>query len=452
MNKRFAPLLFFCAAGLATLLATVAPAPAQSFIRDAELEATIRAYATPIFQTAGLSPDAIKIYFINDKSLNAFVAGGRNLFIHTGLLMKAKDPLEVIGVIAHETGHIAGGHLAARKEALKGASQTALASFILGIGGAILTGRGEVAAAVIAGGQDLALKGALRYTRSQESAADQAAVRYMEITRQSPRGLRNFMQGLAGQEALLTANQDPYLRTHPISRDRVAFFERATEASPYADEPASADLREKHRRLVAKLTGFLEPSHIVLARYPKSDQSRAARYARAISAFRSRDLKPALEGIGALLREEPENPYFHELMAQMLFESGYLAEALAPAEAAVRLLPNEPNILLALARTQIELNQPQLDQAALKNLSLLLREEPANAFAWRLLATAHGRLGNEDMLMLALAEASLYEGRFVEAVARSKRAQGLFAKNTPSWLRAQDVEFEARRRLQLRQN
>ncbi len=207
LRTRPVPLLAALLLALSLLAPDQARAQGRNFIRDAEIEGIIRGYATPLFQAAGLTPQAIDVYLIQDRSLNAFVAGGRNMFIHTGLLMRAEDPLQVIGVIAHETGHITGGHIAGRIGEMQKAQMTALASYLLGIGAALATGRPEAAAAVISGGQDIALKGLLTYTRGQEQAADQAAVRLLNGTGQSPRGLLEFLRIMRGQEVLLRANQ-----------------------------------------------------------------------------------------------------------------------------------------------------------------------------------------------------------------------------------------------------
>jgi predicted Zn-dependent protease len=209
-----------------------------------------------LFQSAGLSPSAVDIILIDDPSLNAFVAGGQNIFLHTGLLMRADSAGQVIGVIAHETGHIVGGHIAARINEMREASKSLLVTYLLGIGAAIATGRGEIAAATISGGSDIALKSILSYTRGQEQAADQAATRLLQATGQTPEGLLEFMEILGGQEALLSTNQDPYLRTHPVTRERISFLSHALEESPYRGQPTSQEFERMHARTRAKLIGY----------------------------------------------------------------------------------------------------------------------------------------------------------------------------------------------------
>lgn len=447
VRKLPVPLLFVVILLLGALLPQRADADRLRLIRDAEIESIIRTYATPLFQAAGLSPQGIRLYLVQDRSLNAFVAGGLNMFINTGLLMQAEHPGQVIGVIAHETGHLSGGHLATRGTALEQTRGALIATYLLGIGAALATGEGGVGAAVISGGQDIALRGLLQYTRAQESAADQAAVTLLQATGQSPRGLLEFMEKLQGQEVLLTDNQDPYLRTHPLTQERVTFLENALRQSPYADTPPSAELVAMHDRMRAKLIGFLQPLGQVLRIYPEDDTSLPARYARAIAYYRVPDIEQALGEIDGLLAEAPGDPYFRELKGQMLLEHGRVAEALPEYQAAANALPDAPQIRQALAKAQIQLDDREMDRAALSNLAETLRQEPNNSSAWRLAAVAHGRLGDQGMTALALAESALARGRFAEARDRANHAIGLLQENSASWLRAQDLKNEAERRL-----
>lgn len=436
---------------VAGLLPGRATAQGMPLIRDAEVEHTIREYATPIFEAAGLNPQSIDVFLVRDDSLNAFVAGGQNLFLHTGLLRSATGPLQVMGVIAHEAGHIAGGHIAGRRQELQSSTTQLIASYILGLATAVATGSGDAASAVIAAGQGATIAGLLSYTRSQEGAADGAAVTYLERAGYSPKGLVEFMKTLEGQEVLLSGSQDPYLRTHPLTRDRIEFLRHALRESPYAHKDAPTRLNELHRRMLAKLDGFLQPPRRTLREY-EDDDSVPARYARAIAHYRVPDLDAALSIIDGLIAEFPDDPYFHELKGQMLFEHGRLREALPAYEKAVALEPDSALLRLGLARVQIGLNKPDLDQRALENLKQVLAEEPRNAFAWRLRAVAHGRAGDRGLTALALAEARLAQGNVVEARQQALRAQALLDKHTPPWLRAQDIKRVAVRRIEKRNN
>ncbi len=435
---------------LALLIATV-PVRAQAqnlpLIRDAEIENIIRTYATPLFQASGFSPQAIDVFLVRDSSLNAFATSGLRMFLHTGLLMKAEDPLEVIGVIAHETGHLAAGHTVTRPDAARTATTAVIASYVLGLAAALATGRGEIANAAIAGGQDIAIKGLLRYSRSQESAADQFAVKVLNGTEQSPRGLLDFLRLVGGQETLFSDRQDPYLRTHPVTAERITFMENQVRRSPYGQKPAPPNLIEMHARMRAKLFGFLEAPEQVLRRYPESDTSLAARYARATAHYQAGRVEKSLTLMNALIADYPDDPYFRELKGQILFDNGRVAEALPEYEAASRLLPGSAQIHLAAAQARLELNDPDQNAAALDHLTKTLQDEPGNSFAWRLNAIAHGRLGDVGMTALSLAESAIARGNAKEALDQSKRAQRILSEGSPAWLRARDLEQLSQRRV-----
>src|SRR3546814_438499 len=260
-------------------------AQGRSLIRDAEIEATIRDFATPLFHAAGLDPQSVDIFIVKDDSLNAFVAGGQNLFLHTGLLLRTRDPLELIGVIAHETGHISGGHLARTSDAISSASKLALVTTILGVAAAVASGNAGAGAAVALGGSNVAQRSFLEYSRAQESAADQAALTFLDQTGQSARGIAEFLRTLSGQELLSASRRDPYLNTHPITQDRVAAVEAHLAQSEYRDKPATEEQTLRHERMVAKLYAFLKPSAQTFRKYPESDTSLPARYARAIAYY-----------------------------------------------------------------------------------------------------------------------------------------------------------------------
>ncbi|GAB5467211.1 MAG: M48 family metalloprotease [Rhodospirillales bacterium] len=444
-------LVFLSAAWMA--LAASQPAQGQqlTFVRDTEVEDIIRDLARPIFLAARLNPEAVNVYLVQDRSLNAFVAGGQNLFLNTGLLARVDDPEALLGVIAHEAGHIAGGHIAQRRQQFEDASTGAILAQVVGILGAIASGRGEVAAAVISGGQDLALRGLLSYSRSNEQAADQAAVQYLEAAGLSPEGLLDFMNVLRGQEVLLARNQDPYLSTHPLTRERLVFLENQVANSPYRGKTSvSATDRARFERARAKVIGFLEPASMVSRNYPESDQSQPARYARTLLAYRSGRMEDALRGVDQLLAESPGDPFYLELKGQMLFERGRIAESLGPLQQASDALPNAPQIRQLLARAQIEQNTPESDRKAIVNLERVLDLEPNNAFAWRLISTPYNRVGETAKVHLALAEYWLARGDNERAGIEARRAMQALPAGSPDAQQAQDVFNEAERRLRTR--
>ena len=441
-------------AAVLVVVAVLLPARVEaqvSLIRDAEIESTIREYATPIFQAAGITPSSVEIFLVNDDSLNAFVTPGMRMFINTGLLEKAETPAQVIGVIAHETGHIAAGHNLGRRDEFDRAGLTALAAYLLGLGAAILSGSPELGQATIMAGQDIAIKSFLSFTRGQESAADQAAVRYLDAAQMDPSGLRDFFEILSDQMALLGQNQDPYLTTHPLTQDRITFLNQAVSESRYSGQQSDAHLVHQHKRMQAKLIGFLKPAQTVFRTYPEEDNSLYARYARAIAYYRRSDIDAALPVIDSLIEENPGDPYFYELRGQMLFEHQRIADALPAYQKAVELLPREPQLRLRLAEVQLALEDPQLTQPALDNLSFVLAEEPNNARGWRLASTAHARLGDKGQTSLALAEWNYARGEFREAVGQARAAQKTLQEHSPAWLRAQDLEQYAEREYRRKQ-
>jgi predicted Zn-dependent protease len=434
---------------LAALLAlsnsSAAFAQGRSLIRDAEIEATIRDFATPLFHAAGLDPDAIDIYIVKDDTLNAFVAGGQNLFLHTGLLLRTRDPLELIGVMAHETGHIAGGHLARTADAIESASKLALVSTILGVAAAVATGNAGAGAAVALGGGNVAQRSFLEYSRGQESSADHAALSYLDQTGQSAKGLDEFLRTLSGQELLSAARRDPYLNTHPLSQDRISAVDAHLADSPYRDKPATEDQIRRHARMVAKLYAFLKTPAQTFRKYPDTDTGLPARYARAIAYYEIPDFDKALAEIRALIRDYPEDPYFHELEAQILFESGRPAEALPAYEAAHRLDPKSGQIEVLLARCLLALNDPAADERAVRHMESAIQTEDDWSSAWREMAIAYGRVGRIGDSALALAEQFARENKWREAEGQAKRAQAQLPQGSPASLRALDLEELAKR-------
>ncbi|MDX9860200.1 MAG: M48 family metalloprotease [Rhodospirillales bacterium] len=419
----------------------VQPAAARTFkfIRDTEIENTIRVFSTPVFQAAGLDPSAIEVYIVNDPTLNAFVAGGQKLFLNTGLLMQSADADQVIGVIAHEAGHIAGGDLARLHDVMRKSSAQQILAMVLGAAAGIASGRGDVGAAIAAGGARTGQENFFQYSRSQEAAADAAAMRFLDATGTPATGLLEFLGTLADQELLSTRFQDPYLRTHPITRERVQALENHIKESTQPRRPPSLDHKRLHARMQAKLLAFLEPPSRTLGRFPESDTSLPARYARAIAYYKVPDLEKALPLIDQLIAEQPTDPYFHEMKGQMLFENRRAAEAIPSYEAAVRLLPSAPLLRLDLARIQLEMNDPVLLDAAIENLRIAQQAEPSSSWIWRNLAIAYGRKGDKGLSTLALAEEAYFRGNLREAREYAKRAEKLLPADSTAALQAQDI-------------
>lgn len=414
-------------------------AQGRTIIRDAEVEGIIHAYATPLFEAAGLEPDSVRIRLIQDSSLNAFVAGGRNMYIHTGLLLQSKGPNAVIGVMAHETGHIEGGHLSRTRAAMEDASMMQLIGTLLGAVAAVGTGRADLGQAVILGSQSTGQRAFLKYSRTQESAADQAAIRLMEENERSVAGLEGFLSQLGDQEILNPRLQDPYAQTHPLSRERIKTLQAHIKKSPYSDKEPSETEKMAHAIMVAKLYAFIEPFKNTMRKYPQTDQSYPARYARVIAHYRRPDLKTALPLLNELIAEMPQNPYLLELKGQMLFEHARPREALVAYRQALELLPDEPLLATELARVELEIGDPQLLDSAIEHFHLVHRLKGANAFTWRQLGIAYGRKGDIAMSSLALAESELRTGQLANAKFHAGRAESMLKAGTSAHLQAQDI-------------
>jgi predicted Zn-dependent protease len=418
-------------------------------IYDTEIEDTIRAYATPVLRAAGIEPEAVRIHLIGSPVLNAFVARGQRIFVTTGLLMTAEHPGQVIGVLAHETGHIAGGHLARLEGAMRDAEIPALLSQLFAAAAGVLARSPEAAVALGTGGDQIVRRSLLQFSRTQESSADRAGLEYLATTHQSARGLLEFLEVLEDQQVLTVSRaqqeQISYEMTHPLTRDRILYMREQVEKSPYSDVPVPPELMRRHVRMVAKLRGFMDPPAQTLRRYPETDTSFPARYARAIAHYRIPDTAKALSLVDALISESPKDPYLLELKAQILFESGQVKESIPPLESAVQVLPNAPLIRVALAHAQVEGNEPATLKAAVDNLQRALAIDQSIPLAWQLAASAYGRTGEMGLSALASAEYSYLIGKRDDARQMAERAQRQLKNGSPGWLRAEDI-LEATRR------
>ena len=406
-----------------------------SLIRDAEIEATLAQIAGPILEAAGLGRDAVSIYIVSDNQLNAFVAGGMNLFLNTGLLMRTEHAGQLAGVVAHEVGHISGGHLSRVGGAQRRAAAEMILATVLGAAAAV-AGAPALGTAIITGGQTYAQTGLMRFSRSQEQAADQAGVGYLDRVGISAAGLAEFFRILENQNVLAVSRTNPYLQTHPLTRDRIIFVESRVRGEGTGDLPAGWSAA--HGRMVVKLQAFLLDPREVLQRY-QGDDTLLGRYATTIALYRLPDLPAALKAIDGLLAEYPDDPYFHELKGQMLFENGRVDEAIAPYRKAVELKPDAPLLRIGLAQALTESNTPGADGDAIAHLEEAVAREPTNAGAWRLLGIAQGRSGFEGISNLSLAEYALLIGKQDDARLYAHRAEGKIAPSDPAWLRLQDV-------------
>jgi predicted Zn-dependent protease len=341
----------------------------------------------------------------------------------------------VAGVIAHEVGHIAGGHLSRVPAAANRATAEAILATLLGAATAAV-GAPELGAAIISGGQSYAQNNFMKFSRGQEQAADQAGVSYLDRAGMSSRGLAEFFRVLEKENVLAVSRMSPYLQSHPLTRDRINFVDNHVASSPLAEQPPGQ--AEAHARMVAKLHAFLDNPSDVLRRYA-NDQSVAGRYARAIASYRLPDLDQALADIDGLIAEHPEDPYFQELKGQMLFENGRIEESIAPFRDSVRLAPGSPLLEIGLGRALLESGDDANIQAAIGQFEDAVKSEPNNAFGWRLLGIAQGREGDEGLSNLSLAEYALLAGKPEDAMLYARRAESRIDPSNPAWLRLQDV-------------
>jgi len=441
--------------GLVTAAALVAAhGPAQAerggpkgppIVRDAEIEQLLKEYTQPILKAAGLSQQNIQVIIINDRGFNAFVADGRRIFVNAGALMESRTPNEIIGVLAHESAHIAGGHLARIREQLAAASTQSILAMILGVGAMVAASRsgntdmGQAGMAMMQGPQAAIQNSLFAYIRAQEDQADRGGVKFLTATGQSAKGMYDTFKRLADQVLYQTRYMDPYMQSHPLPAERVAALEGMAKSSPYWDKKDSPTLQARHDLMRAKLYGFIDRPDAVARRYGPGDTSLAARYARAISAYRFSDPRAAVAQIDALVHAQPQNPYFHELKGQALMEAGKPAEAIAPLRQAVQLSSNAPLIQIMLGQALIATNDRARGEEAVKLLQTALTREPESADAYSQLAMAYGQKGDLANADLASAKSAFMRGDFKTARELATRAKTRFPVGSPGWLKADDI-------------
>jgi len=428
----------------AALSVNYAWAQGMSLIRDTEIEDIIQAYADPIFEAAEITPNTVRIRIIADDSLNAFVTNGNRMFLNTGTLMAANSSSEVIGVIAHETGHIVGGHAVTFGDQMEAALRTTLLTTLLGVAAGVATGNSDLGMAVALGGQGTAQRQFLAFNRGQESAADQFALSALDETQQSAEGLYQFFDRISGQELLITDRQDPYIRTHPLTRDRMATIRGHLEKSPWSDQPPDPALEARHQRMVAKLYSFLKPHINTLRKYPESDVSVPGRYARSVAHYRRGRLDLSVPLIDGLIEEQPEDPYFWELKGQMLFENGRVEEGIEAYREANRLLPFAPLILVAMAHAMVESNDPKYVRETQDALRIALQRDPMDVFAWDLSAKSYAINDQPGLSAYAAAERALLMGQLGEVMRYVRKAEEEIPSGTPIWVRLQDIKSVTR--------
>jgi predicted Zn-dependent protease len=440
---------------IAALAASLAPAPASAqnlpLIRDTEIENLLNDYATPIFRAAGLGSGRIKVRIVQNDAFNAFVLDGRNVFVHTGTLTQAQTPNEVIGVLAHETGHITGGHMAALRARIAKDQTRALLAQILGIGlmvaGGVAGGDsarelGGAGQGVMYGGSEVVMRSLLAERRQQESAADQAGLTFLNATKQSGNGMLETFERFRQQEYISDAQKDAFARSHPLSTDRLARLRKLVEGSPYYRNKDAPSLQLRHDLMRAKLSGYLESPQAVFNRYPMTDQSLPARYARAIARFFQGGpdaLQASVAEVDALLHDRPDYPYFWELRGDLLMRAGKTATAIPSLRQALKLDPNASLIRVQLASA---LQTSDQSPAAIKESVALLRQsliDDESARAYRLLANSFYKMGKGPEADAMIAQAYFLDGDLKQAQLFAKRAQPKLRSGSPEWLKNDDI-------------
>ncbi len=438
------------AAFVAAVALVAQPAAAQSILRDAETEALLDEMAAPLVEAAGLEPGNVDIVMVNDRSINAFVAGGQAIYIHTGLIEAADTANEVQGVIAHELGHITGGHIVRYGEGMNEATGISLLSLLIGVGAA-LAGAGDAAMGAIMAGQRAALGKFLAFSRVQESAADAAGAEYLSTAGISGRGSLEFFRKLQNQEFRYGFSQDDeqaFVRTHPLSGDRMARLREVYTADPAWEAPDDSALQAKFMRIKAKLYGYQAEPARVLTAFPESRGDVPARYARAYAWHKDAQMDKALAETEALLAAAPRDPYFLELKGQILLESGRPAEALEPLRLATELTGNQPLIASMFGHALLATEDRTHHEEAEQVLRAAVARDRWNPFAWYQLGVVYAARGDMPRARLATAEQQSMSRQWPLALRSAQAAEAGLPKGSPDWIRAQDISLHARAELE----
>jgi predicted Zn-dependent protease len=417
---------------------TLQPVHAQSILRDAETEALFDEMSAPLIRAAGLEPRNVKIVLIGDNSINAFVAGGQAVYMHTGLILAASNANEVQGVIAHELGHVAGGHVITTSDGIKTATGITILSLILGAA-AIAAGAGDAGAGILAAGQQAALGKFLAFNRAQESSADLAGADYLSKAGISGRGSIAFFKRLQNLEFRYGIPQtDSYERTHPLSGERIAVLQGVYENDPAWNKPTDPAIEARFQRVKAKLQGYIDPKRALIV-YPTTDLTIPGRYARAYAWHRTAYPEQALAEATTLLRMVPNDPYFLELKGQILLESGRPQEALPMLREAVARTNAQPLISTTFGHALIATEDKANFQEAEKVLKASVGRDAENPFAWYQLGVVYEHNGDAPRAALAAAEGFYLQNRPQQALASARSAMAGIKEGSSDWIRAQDI-------------
>lgn len=404
-----------------------------SLIRDAETEKFLHALADPIFVAAGLNPQNIKIYIVNDDGINAFVSGGQNVFINTGLIRKYKTPDAMIGVIAHETGHITSGHLARSSEGVNQAENAILLSYLLGIG-AIVAGSPDAGSALILGGSQSAERMYMKFTRTQEEAADAHAIEYLDRLQYPATGLIELLEFFESEMTGYQDQIDEYLLSHPVSRKRIDLIKVRTKEEKFSDNKINQKLQPAMNRVLAKLEAFMDnPDELLTKR--KNQDSEETNYIRSIALFRKGNVSESLKLLDPIIQKNKSDGFLFELKGQILFESGKVEDSILAYNQAIKLLSPQDSgtseVAFALAILSLKTSDQDLIKLAIKKLEEAKKFENQNPLLFKQLANAYSRINDEPRSLLALAEFNLLIGQKEKCRKYAKEAKEKFSQ-TPT--------------------
>lgn len=439
---RFARLLMLV---LVLAIGLVRPAGAEGVgaLRDTETEALFNDIAKPLVEAAGLDPKSVRVVLLRDPEINAFVATGQTVYIQSGLLLASDNVNQLQGVIAHELGHVAGGHAIRIDSGVRAATGLTIITMVLGAL-AIAAGAGDAGMALTALGQQAAIGNFLTFSRAQESSADQAGAMYLSKAGVSGKGSLEFFGKLQNREYRLAIYaKDSYDRTHPLSSERIQALRKMYMADPAWDRPSDPRLELAFQRVKAKLMGFSEPK-LAVSKYPESDLSIPGHYARAYAYHVAGYSDKALSETEALLAMAPGDPYFLELKGQVLLESGKPKEAVAPLRAAVAASNNAPLIAGMLGHALVATEDQSNFAEAKTVLKTAVARDNEDPFAWYQLGVIYDREGDSARAQLATAERSNLEGKPKRALASAEMAMKGIEPGSPDWLRAQDIAMVSR--------
>ena len=450
MNAPFARFARLLMLALALVFSAAQPAAAQEeqgaqVLRDTETEQLFAKASAPMIQAAGMDPKNVKVVLLNDPEINAFVATGQTIYLQSGLIFAADNVNQVQGVIAHELGHVQGGHSIRMYEGLKQATGISIATLVLGALAMAISP--DAGMGILAAGQQVAMGSLFSFTRTQEASADQAAVKYLHGAGISGKGLIDFFGKLENQEYRIGVYaKDSYDRTHPLSSERIQALEQNFRADAAWSKPVDPALDASFQRVKAKLLGYLNPKQAVI-KYPESDQSAPAHYARAYAYHLSGYPEKAVSEADALLAKEPHDPFFLELKGQILLEGGDPKAAIPILREARQRSGDAPMIAAMLGHALVATEDPKNFGEAKQVLKGAVNRDNQDPFAWYQLGIIYDREGDEARASLATAERNNLQDNPRQALASAELAMRGIPAGTPDWLRAQDIAMVSRAEL-----